>query len=328
MKILLLVAALLIQIIGYTQNEVFVNTDARELYKLDLLNCNSTFIGSDTILLKDIAFTSDMKMWGVGGSSLYSVDTLNGKLSYVGNIGISPKSLVGLDDTILLAEYSRKLYRINTNDASIQFVGSLLYTSSGDLAWYDNNLYLTTKGRLIRIILNATNTAIDTVETDTSLSISGLFWGLATSKTNGKDKYLVGFEGKSAYKFCEIDFTYEDLCPKILGITTGTKINGAAAKRFPSQNPPRTDCESTINVEQFDKKPIVKVSPNPTSNWISVESIEDFHTLNIKNISGKTVVQYKYQMDGRYKMPEPSGLYFILLEKDGRFVGITKIIKK
>lgn len=249
----------------YSQQSIFVSKDSK-LYTLDLNNCESHFIGSDGLYDGDIAFTPDRQLWGiVNNGNLYKIDKSSGNSVFIGNTGFRARSLEGLNDSTLLVEFDKKLYGIRTKDATSYYIDSIGYSASGDLTWYDNALYITTTAsRLIKIVLNNSNSAILSVSEIKNLIPS--FW--AVSNVDFLDSFysLVGFTGSAAYKICHIDGTYIQICPNIGG------FDGAATIRLPIQKPEPTFCQLTTKIDKLNsKKSRIKIYPNPNNSEFTIE---------------------------------------------------------
>ncbi|MBL7891751.1 MAG: gliding motility-associated C-terminal domain-containing protein [Bacteroidia bacterium] len=224
---------------GYSQQPIFVTIAGGDLYKLNLSNCSSKFIGSTGQGFGDIAFTPNGKLWGIVGGELYHIDTTNANATSIGNTGVGAVSLVGLNDTTLLAEYGDKLYGINTIHATSYYIDTIGYQAAGDLTWYDNDLYMTTGGQLIKMVLNSTYTAILSVDSINSLSNQiPTCEGAATASFVCGYNSIIGFNADNVYKICQIDGTFQMLCPSI--VMGG--IPGGASIRLPVQIPQPTTC--------------------------------------------------------------------------------------
>lgn len=82
---------------------------------------------------------------------------------------------------------------------------------------------------------------------------------------------------------------------------------------------------ATLNVDKFDEKPIVKVYPNPSSDYVSISGLRESKKYEIYNILGKQVA------NGLVSNKTPihienyvSGLYILKIEN----VNTIKFIKK
>jgi hypothetical protein len=193
----------------------------------------------------DIAFTPDGKLWGFENGLLFRIDTTNAETTLVGIIAINGVSLVDLNDSVLLMESKDSLWEINVNNLKAINIGNIGYSASGDLTWYDNNLYMTSGGLLIKIILNSANTniissnPINTINTPIPEC-----YGIATASFPGLENSIIGWSRQSSYKICPIDGTYQLLCNP-----TVVSVPGAANIRLPIQNPLPTSCTDILPVQ-------------------------------------------------------------------------------
>ncbi|HYV91993.1 MAG TPA: T9SS type A sorting domain-containing protein [Chitinophagales bacterium] len=218
MKQLILIPLLLIKSSSFSQQPIFATISGGDLYSFDLTNCTRHSIGSTGQGFGDIAFIPDGRLWGIIGGQLYQIDTATAIATLVGNTGVGSITLVGLNDSTLLAEFGMNLYGINTNNATSYYIDHIGYGASGDLTWYDDDLYMTTP--VIKIVLNNTNTAILSV-TNLNSSVPTCK-GAVTASFVGDYNSIVGFNGPNLYKICQIDGSYEMLCPSLnIGGTPG-----------------------------------------------------------------------------------------------------------
>ncbi len=263
-----MVKVLFVLLFGFTfqflsaQQPIFATGASGELYSIDLVSCSINYKGSGS-QYGDIAFTTDGHLWGIASGNLYQIDTSNASFILIGNIGLPCVSLVGLNDSTLLIESGMSLYAVKTSDASNYFIGNIGYQASGDLTWYDKDLYMTASGLLIKIVLDSTHTSILSATPVNNLgnpiptcegSVTASFTGLYNS--------IVGFNGPNAYKICQIDGSYEMLCSSL--VTNGT--SGGASIPLYIQQPEPTTCQRpnsviTLNLE----KPYFEILPNPVS---------------------------------------------------------------
>lgn len=246
------------------QNQIYATIAGGDLYSFDISNCTRQFIGSTGLGFGDIAFTPDGRLWGVISGQLYEIDPMNAAVSFVGQIGFETIALVALNDTTLLVEAGLNLYRINTNTATPTFVGNIGYGASGDLTWYDDDLYIVTP--LIRIELNDTYTQILDVEA-VSLDVP-VCEGAVTASFEDDFNAILGFNGEDLIKICQIDGSWELVCPDLnIGGTPG-----AASIRLPNQVPEPVSCCYSV--------PSITCGEDVVVN---IESPETFATLNIPN---------------------------------------------
>lgn len=264
MKQILVILFLLVSLKTVSQ-PVFVITTGGDLYSINIVNCTSRHISSTGLGYADIAFTPDGVLWGFVDSNIYIIDTVTGNFTLLGNTGIDAISLVAFNDSTLLVESDLKLYGIRTNDASSFYIDTIGYWALGDLTWYDNDLYLTTSFRLIKIELNASGTDIISVTEVNSISMPTInSEGAATSGFVGDYNSIIGFSGRTASKICQLDGTFQILCDSL----TLDNIAGGASIRLPSQVPEPITCHLETAVTDFySKNDVLEVYPNPVAKY-------------------------------------------------------------
>lgn len=312
---------------GFTQEPIFVTVTGGDLYSLDLANCTSTFIGATGQGFGDIAFTPDGRLWGIVGGNLYQIDTANADTTLIGFTGLQGVSLVDLNDSILLIEYEQDLYGIKNTDASSYLIGNIGYTASGDLSWYDNDLFMTAGGLLIKIILNETNTSIISSSPVNNINYPTIGGEGLVTASFGSINNLVTFSGVNAYQVCHLDGSYQTLCPTIV---YPNGIPGAASIRMAIQNPEPTSCVVSIQ-EQSIHYLRLQILPNPFSKQTTLQTdkvlanatLKLYNSLGqqvrqVNNISGQTVTLHRDNLT--------SGLYYLQLTQDNQTIATDKLV--
>jgi len=260
---LILGLGIIISLNSYGQGQVFATIAGGDLYSFDLENCTRSFVGSTGQGFGDIAITPNGQLWGTVSGSLYQIDPNTAIATLIGTTGLSAVSLVALNDTILLAESGLNLVGINTNTAESFLIDTIGYQASGDLTWYDDNLFMVTSlGMIISIELSETFSSIDSV----TLIGSGIPTCEAAISASFPDEInaIIGFSGPDLLKICPIDGTYEMLCQ---GLNVGG-TPGAAASRLENQLPAPSLCNPT-SVEDILNKYDLRISPNPAQTYLN-----------------------------------------------------------
>ena len=263
MKKLTLGLLLIISLNSFSQQQIFATIAGGDLYSFDITNCTRQFIGSTGLGFGDIAFTPNGQLWGIVDGFLYNIDPTNASVTLVGNTELGAVTLVGLNDSTLLTELQTFLYGINTSDGSSYYIGEIGYAAAGDLTWYDDNLYLVSP--LVKIELNDVNSAIVNV-TPINLSLPACE-GAVTASFNGDYHSILGFNASDLLKICQIDGSYQVLCPDLnFGGTPG-----AASIRLATQNPQPTNCSQLSTQEVFSTTEF-SVFPNPAINQLNIQT--------------------------------------------------------
>lgn len=315
-----------------SQQSIYATIYGGDLYSIEIEDCTRRFVGSTEHIFGDIAFTPDGRLWGIEFGDIYQIDTVSAAATLVGSSGLSAVSLVALNDTILLAESGKKLYGINTEDAFAYYIDTIGFSASGDLTWYDNDLYMTSGDKLIKMVLNATTTAISSVVIVNSDDVPiPVCEAAATAYFTDDYNSILGFNGPDLYKICQLDGTSILLCPMVN--EGGT--SGAASFRLPVQIPEPVTCK-LIETGILSENNYIYVSPNPCIDYINISSDHfsiDNASMLIKNSFGETIL-YKPEMNMHSSKMSAidisnfaKGIYFIIIDVDGQRI-IKSIVKE
>jgi len=104
--------------------------------------------GTEPIIMTDIAFDENGNLYGISGDKLHRIDKATAAVTPVGFHHLTyATSLVFSNDGTKAFTASSTLFTINTATAETTLLGNGndAYSSSGDLAFIGNNLYLTSK---------------------------------------------------------------------------------------------------------------------------------------------------------------------------------------
>lgn len=165
-----------------------------------------TYYGFPTFL--DIAITPNKTLYGINGN-LNKIDYLHNSFTQIGpvldlnNRNISGTGLVALNDNFLFTDYNDSLFKIDVTTALAYPVGKIGYYCAGDLAFFNDTLYLAASlNHLIKITLNNTKSNIvsvkdvGTMNTEFS-SVLSLFTTFLSCKSN--EKGLFAIDGNKIY---------------------------------------------------------------------------------------------------------------------------------
>jgi len=174
---------------------MWIGDSSGNLGTVDVITGSVHVIGNMGQTMTDIAFDRNGNLYGITFDSLYSINKTTAASRFIGNIGISANSLVfDSDGTLYTANSS--LYKVNVATGVATFVGNGgdSYDSSGDLAFIDGNLLLSSGGynnnNLIRL---DKSTGVGTIIGNIGL---GSVYGIATD--NHADLY--GASGTSVIR--------------------------------------------------------------------------------------------------------------------------------
>lgn len=326
MKKLITGLLLTISFNSFSQQSIFATTSGGDLYSFDLANCTRQFIGSTGQGFGDIAFTPDGKLWGIVGEQLYQIDTTTANAVLIGNTGVGAVSLVGLNDYTLLAEYGMKLYGIDITTGSSYYIDTIGYQAAGDLTWYDDDLYIVTSGgQIIRMVLNSSYTAILTVA-PIGLSVPTCE-GAVTGSFIDDFNSIIGFNGPDLLKICQIDGSFQILCPNLnIGGTPG-----AASIRLSTQVPQPITCSKTTGLENVYTNNLFSIFPNPVANELNIMTNYFQHfNFTIYNSVGQIISKGKTDSNATiitiYNLA--NGIYSIELSSDNKAERHSFIVEK
>lgn len=323
-SLITLITIIAINLQAFGQQPVFVTTANGDLYSLNLINCSSRLVGSTGHGFADIAFTSNGKLWGIEGGNLFKIDTSDAVSTLIGFTGLQGVSLVSLNDTTLLDEYEKNLYSINTGNASTHLLGIIGYQASGDLTWYDNDLFMTAGDLLIKIVFNNTFTDILSASpVNKNGVIIPTCEGAVTVSSKNSSNILIGFSGKDVYKICQLDGTSQLLCSGI--VPDG--IPGGACLTLAPQNPKPTTCFTS----KSQAPPLIRIIQNPFSSQTVIETSEELNdaTLKVFNAIGQKVKELNHLTGQTITLSMTnfaSGVYFIQLMNVNRKPIVDKIL--
>lgn len=233
---------------------ILISTANGDIYEVNIDSCTSRFICATNKPLYDIAYTPNGNLWGITVDTLYRIDTITGNAIPVKRY-IGSGSLVSLNDSTLLIEHVQKIYKISTANADTTFVGQIGFIGDGDLTWYNDSLYMTGNGFLIRTILDSTFSSVKNVKTINDSLFHFSFPGLVTLNKNDSSKTIVGFRNQKAYKVNLLDATFQEICAFTLNTTH--VIYGATNMVFPASRYPSTSIRNTVGMKK------IRMFPNP-----------------------------------------------------------------
>lgn len=211
------------------QDRIYI-TDQSSFLVVNPLDCSAELIGDMGLAFGDIAITPNGTVYGISTGDIYRIDTATAALEFIGS-SVHSISLVALNDSVLFADLSDTLYAISTVDANTWVVGPLGYSSSGDLAWFGDDLYMSTGNGIIRITLSADQTTV-TSAAPLSPPIPGFpgTMSLVSARLSDDRSSLIGFYTDTMICYSPIDGSFMSMCVVQL---TGGGVPGAACRKAP-----------------------------------------------------------------------------------------------
>ncbi|MDF1696724.1 MAG: gliding motility-associated C-terminal domain-containing protein [Saprospiraceae bacterium] len=288
----------LLGVMGYfplMAQEIFLSSTLNELYKLDINTCEYEYVVKVNAQVYDISFDPQGNLYGISGSGrFYTIDQTTGLISTQHNFqGSSFNSLTIDGEGIVYAiGHPGILWSYDLNTGEAKELGQIGYGATGDLTFYEGNLYVATTGNKIVLIPldNPSNSSIVI-----NGNIVGDIWGIVSfaedcsdvnsyAITNGySDVYQIDFENNTLNFVCELEI----------------EIGGGAS-----------------TFEFFASKPIVieeenMFEPNCSENdgWIELVASGGVGTIRY-SLDGET-----YQDDGYFDNLF-GGMYTIFIQDD------------
>jgi hypothetical protein len=178
--------------------------------------------------------------------------------------------------------------------------------------------------QIIKIVLDSNNNSIQSV-TPIGTSVPTCE-GAVTASFAGNYNSIVGFSGPDAIKICQIDGTYQMLCPNLNA--GGTP--GAAAIRLQGQNPQPISCIPT-GIEAAFSTNSLWIFPNPALEELHIQ-LPQFgnFSYNIINATGKVVQTNSFDYDSTaIKISNlTNGIYSIVLLHNNKSYRKSFIVEK
>jgi hypothetical protein len=118
-----------------------------QLGTVDVVTGDVNVVGKMGVTMTDIAFDPKGNLWGITFDELYKIDKETAKSTRIGSLGASVNSLI-FDTSGTLYTANSSLYTVDTATGAASRVGNggETYKSSGDLAFIDNDLFLSSQG--------------------------------------------------------------------------------------------------------------------------------------------------------------------------------------
>lgn len=196
---------------------IYISSSDYDLYKLDINNCAYDFVVEVNDEPYDISFHPNGKLYGISGDgNFYEIDTLSGNTNFIHDFdGQSFNSLTTAGNGLVYTIGDNgELWTYNLITGTDLFLGDIGYDATGDLTFYQGNLYAAvTNDRIVLIdIDNPGNSSVSIDE-----NISGKIFGIVSyaedcsnvdcyAISNGNsDIYQIDFQNSSLNFVCGLD---------------------------------------------------------------------------------------------------------------------------
>lgn len=221
---LIILFVFLLSCIALTGQNIFISTGSGTLYKTNPSTCVSTLIGSCPTFV-DIAFLPNGRLYGQTWGAIYEVDTLTAATTLIMNLG-SGNSLVGGSNGMLYAVSGTTLREIDPSVPSATILGNVNCGSGGDLAFFNDTLYLACSGNnLLKIDISNPGASFSVG----NMSISGAAWGLVNASSGCVDNPFVISSSGNMYPLNYSNATVGAVCN--IGIV-GSVYGAASPNEF------------------------------------------------------------------------------------------------
>ena len=153
----LLLVALLASAPSDAQNvtELYVHDAQGQLAVVDVDNGQVTFVGDMGVVMTDIAFAADGRLFGLDFTAFYEIDRRTAETTLIGNHGIpGGNALVFAADGTLygMGSSSTQLFEVDPASGAATALGDVGELSAGDLAFHGGELYLATLAHTLLLI--------------------------------------------------------------------------------------------------------------------------------------------------------------------------------
>ena len=206
---------------------IYVSAVTKELYRLDLNNCNVEFVTNIQHTVNDISFHPNGKLYGIGPfGNFFEIDLVTGAVYNIHKFtGQVYNSLtVHSNGRIYAAGSEGHLWSYELNSNQETYHGDFGFSAAGDLTFYKGKLYAAVLGNnIIAIDINHPPNSQIIINEDLSTDIYGIV-SLAEDCNNFHSYAITG--GQS--KIYEINFANNELeliCELNISIGGGASIH-------------------------------------------------------------------------------------------------------
>lgn len=185
---------------------LWIGDSQGNLGTVDVASGTVNVIGNMGPVMTDIAFDPSGNLYGITFGNLYSINQTTAAATLIGNLGISANSLV-FDSAGTLYAANNALYSVNTSTGLASLIGNggAAYSSSGDLAFINDKLYLSSVGDSLvelntstgvgSLIGNIGYSAVYGLATDNNIDLYGVTGTsvIGINTTTGTGSFLVDY---------------------------------------------------------------------------------------------------------------------------------------
>ena len=291
-----------------TMSNFYVVDDNAQLFSIDTTSLAATKVGNTSVVMTDIAFSPNGKLYGISFSDLYEIDTKTGASTKIGSLGVSGANALGIDKdgrAFLASSDNANLYAVNLTTGLATSIGrnQQNHWSAGDISFHGSDAYIATVDRTVAKL----NLATGAIISEKAVDISNLY-GLA--ELNG---ITYGVAGKTLYAI-DVD-TGKFQALRTFSGTGFNAFNGAATDDFGVKpfnqtlstalsNILRADSSSSANAE-FLSGLVAKVDQGTLTQFAAIQQV-------VQKADGSTTVATLSYQFFTGKTPSYAGIDFLI----------------
>lgn len=198
---------------------IYVSSGDAELFKLDINNCTYEFVVQVQAQVYDITFHPNGNLYGIeGDGDFYQIDTLTGSATYIYDLnGQTFNSLTTAGNGLIyITGNIGELWSYDVSTDDLIYYGDIGYNPTGDLTFYDGNLYAAvSQDRIVQIDIDNPQNSFVIIDQDVLGSVFGIvsyaedcnnFNCYAIGSEFYSAIYQIDFQNNSLEVVCELDF--------------------------------------------------------------------------------------------------------------------------
>jgi len=217
-RVLIFIVILFYSWVGYSQEITLLSGDSR-IYALNIENCNLDLIVVLDRPFSDISFAPDGRFFGVDlFGELYEISLTSGLSTFrAGGFGEGANSLtISAAGVAYITGTSGDLWSFNVLNGQVNNLGNLGREASGDLTFYEGNLYVATEGdNIVQVNLNTVRNSRIVIDENVDGDIFGVVSFAENcdqvetfAVTNAPNAiYRIDFDNARLTKVCDLDIS-------------------------------------------------------------------------------------------------------------------------
>jgi gliding motility-associated-like protein len=203
---------------SYSQEITLLSGDSR-IYALNIENCNLELIVTLDRSFSDISFAPDGRFFGIDlMGELFEINLNTGLSTFrAGGFGLGANSLtISASDVAYITGTSGDVWSFNVVTGQVNNLGNLGREASGDLTFFNGNLYVATEGdNIVRVNLNTVRNSQTVIDENVDGDIFGVVSYAENcdqvetfAVTNAPNAiYRIDFDNARLTKICDLDIS-------------------------------------------------------------------------------------------------------------------------